>query len=77
MEILQPLVAILVLIGLAFVAARWGVDSDSPANTSSDGRAVRWAIRPALIFWLLYAAGCSVFTASFTLSALARPLAQA
>ena len=46
MEILQPLVAILVLIGLAFVAARWGVDSDSPANTSSDGRAVRWAIRP-------------------------------
>lgn len=46
MEILQPLVAILFLIGFAFVAARWGVDSATPANTSPDGRAVRWAIRP-------------------------------
>ena len=46
MEILQLLVAILLLIGLAFAAARWGADSDTPAQTSADGRAVRWAIRP-------------------------------
>jgi len=45
MEILQPIAAILLLVGLAYAAARWGVDSDTPANSGPDGRAIRWALR--------------------------------
>jgi len=46
MEILQPIVAILLTAGLGYVAARWGVDSNLPANSTREGRAVRWALPP-------------------------------
>jgi hypothetical protein len=47
MEILQPVVAILLAAAFGYAAFRWGVDSDTPANSSSDGRAIRWALRPS------------------------------
>ena len=46
MEILQPIAAILFAAGFAYVAARWGVDTDMPASSSRDGRAIRWSLRP-------------------------------
>jgi hypothetical protein len=46
MEILQLIVVILLVAAFGYAAFRWGVDSDTPANSSRDGRAVRWALSP-------------------------------
>jgi hypothetical protein len=46
MEILQPIVAILLTAGFAYAAARWGVDTNLAANSTREGRAVRWALPP-------------------------------